>query len=331
MGAGETRHQRDALPPVVKLVVSLLAFETMGPGPPTAAPPGQRTLRDMMWLKKTTPTSTAALVEGPDGRASPPPSGTKVPGESGAATATAAATAAATVPETVAPSPVARVAPAGNPSPSTDHAAGRPKPGEPTPGSNKGLPRKFEEAGSVLVRCPRCKACVPVGEAWDAHREEHLLIAAPSDHQEPAGIRRSGPATTLYHQARLSSPHHRPLASPELVGGATGTGKTSSVGGNVGRFGGDLVDFGDDIPRPDAEARTRIQGAADGSSGGDAQGRQSRKLSNLLMIAVTPEQAADVLRDRGFLRDDGQTRFANLGLVGNDLPREKQEEKALNE
>eukprot|EP00903_Cladosiphon_okamuranus_P014191 g13185.t1 len=185
VGAGEAPHQRDALPPVVKLIVSLLAFETVGPGPPTVAPPGQRTLRDMMWLKKGASTNTAPCAEGPDGSARPPRSGNEVTGESAAVKAGATA---ATVPETVTSSHVALVAPA------------------------------------------------------------------------------------------------------------------------------------------DAEVRKPAQGVAGGSSGGDAGGRQSRKLSHLLMMAVTPEQAADVLRDHGFLRDDGQTRFANLGLVGNDFPREQQKE-----
>lgn len=333
MRSGEIAHQRDKLPPVVKLIVSLLAFETVGPAPPTAAPPGQRTLGDMMWLEKATPTTTAALAKGPNGEASPPPSGSKVSGEPAAATAVVAA-----VPEAVAPSPVARVVAAGNPSSITGHPSARPKNGKPTPGSRNSIPRKLEEAGSVLVRCPRCKACLPVGEAWDAHREEHVLEAVPSDHQEPAGIGTSRPAT-LCHQEGLSPPQNsstavppqlRPSPSAGLVGAATGTRRTS-VGGDVGRFGGDFVDFGDDIQPSDAEVRAPVQGAAGGSSDGDTGRRRSRKLSQLLMIAVTPEQAAGVLGDRGFLRDDGQTRFANLGLVGDDLPREQQEEEALNE
>lgn len=92
----------------------------------------------------------------------------------------------------------------------------------------------------------------------------------------------------------------------------------------MGQCGGDFVDFGDELPPLDAEARMPIKGAADGSSDGDAGKRQNRKLSQLLMIAVTPEQAASVLRDRGFLRDDGQTRFANLGLVADKFPREQE-------
>lgn len=328
-------RQREALPPVVKLILSFLAFETAGPAPPTAAPPGQRTLRNMMWLEKATSTRTAALAKGPHGAASPPPSESRTSGES------AAATAVEVVPKTVATSPVARVAaPAGNLGSITDHAAGLLKAGELTDGSRKSIPRKAEETGSVLVRCPRCKACLPVGEAWDAHREEeHLIAAAPSDHPEPPGVRRNRRAT-LHHQAVPSSlspsplsaipPQHRPLSSLELVEAATGTRKTL-VAVNAGRSEGDFVDFGEGVPPSDAEVRTPIQGAAGGSSDGDSERRQSRKLSHLLMIAVMPEQAAGVLRDRGFLRDDGQTRFANLGLVGDDLPRDQQEETALEE
>lgn len=329
VGAGEIPRQRDTFPPVVKVIVSLLAFETVGPAPPTAAPPGQRTLRDMLWLKKAAPTTTGALAEDPVGVASPPTLGSKVSRESAAATAVVA------VPETVVPSPVSRVAPAGNPSSSTDRTAGRSKTGEPTLGG-RNAPRKVEEAGSVLVRCPRCKACLPVGEAWDAHREEHLLFATLFDHQEPAVVRRSMPAT-LHHQAGpppptplpTIPPQHRLVSSPELVGAAAGA-RTTSIGGGVGRFGGDFLDVGNDTPPSDAEGRTPVQGATGGSSDGEAGRRQSRKLSHLLMMAVTPEQAAGVLEDRGFLRDNGQTRFANLCLVGDDLPRERQE-TALNE
>lgn len=329
-GAGEMSHQGEALPPVVKLIVSLLAFETMGLAPPTPAPPGQRTLRDMMWLKKSAPLSAAALTKAPGGEASPPLSGSKVSGEAAVATAGSA-------PEAVAPSPVARVSPAENPGRIVDHAAGKPHAGEQTGGSRSRVPRKVEEPGSILVRCPRCKACLPVGEAWDAHREEHTLIEAPNDHQEPGGIRKSRPGT-LYHLGGSSSrprpsampPRHQPWSSPELVGAAAGTRSTSGTV-NMGRSRGDFVGDGDDIPPPDAEVRTPIQGAAGGNSDGGAGRRHSWKLSHLLMIAVTPEQAADVLGDRGFLRDDGQTRFANLGLVGNNYPREEEEEVALKE
>lgn len=332
VGAGEMPRRRDILPPVVKLIVSLLAFETVGPAPPTAAPPGQRTLRDMMWLKKPTPTTTAASAKGPNGEAGPLPSGTDVSGEPAAATA-----ASSSVPEVVAPSPVARVAPAGSPSSITDHAAARPKTGETAPGSRISIPRKVEEAGSVLVRCPRCKACLPVGEAWDVHREEHLLEATASDHREPAGVRRSGPATQRQQEGPSSPrclptmpPQHRPSSSPELVAAATEMRRTS-VSGDAGGFGGGSVDIGDGVRPSGAEVRAPVEGAAGGSSDGDTGRRRSRKLSQLLMMAVTPEQAADVLGDRGFLRDDGQTRFANLGLLGDDLPGALQEETSLNE
>lgn len=322
VGAGEMAHQKETLPPVVKLNVSLLAFETVGPGPPTTAPPGQRTLRDMMWLEKTTSTSTAAGAKCPNGAASPPPSQSKVSGESAAAPAEAA------VPGTVAPSPVARVAPAGIPSSIADHVAGLPKTGELIGGNRSSIPRKMEETGSILVRCPKCRACLPVGETWDTHREEHLLVAATSDHQQPdSGIRTRRPSP---HPHLSTTPPQRGALSPELVECATGTRKTSGAG-NVGRLEGDFLDFGDDIPPSDAEARIPTQEAAGGSSDGDAGRRQSRKLSQLLMIAVTPEQATNVLQDRGFLRNDMQTRFANLGLVGAEFPREQQEERAFNE
>eukprot|EP00752_Nemacystus_decipiens_P009989 g8908.t1 len=120
-------------------------------------------------------------------------------------------------------------------------------------------------------------------------------------------------------------PHQR-----ELIGVATRTRRTF-VGGGLGRLGGDLFRIGDDVRSSDAEARTAVQGTVGDCSDGDAERRRSRKLSQLLHIAVTPEQAANVLGVCGFLRDDGQTRFVNLGLAGDDVSRGQQEEEALNE
>ncbi len=314
----------------MKLNVSLLGFENVGAAAPAAVPPGQRTLRDMMWLEKdAAPSSTAAKTKGSPHAASPP---TPRNGDSRNWAAGAKA---------VAPSPVAHVA-AGSPSPPrpetiarsiANQATGLPKNGKPPDGGGGvGAPRCVVEGGSVLVRCPRCKACLPVGEAWDSHREEHLSAGVSPDHREPAGIqsKRSMPATAGC-QAGSSSPPHcplPPLPSRSSLGaeGAVPGARAAAADVNVG-FDTDEIGFGDDDPPPplnQAREAEAVRGVGRGSRGGDEGLRQSWKLSDLLMVAVRPEQAADVLRERGFLRDDGQTRFANLGLVGDAAPGEQQ-------
>lgn len=351
--AGATNKPGQMLPPVVKLIVSLLGFESVGPAPPTAAPPGQRTLRDMLWLEKD-PTSagTAAVTKGSrwngsnisNGATSPPPSGNGI--AAGEATAVA---------EVVAPSPLARVVPVRSPSRSD-----LPKKGELAIEDDRKIPqndaveyrnvshrvteknkeinirRKIVEDGSVLVRCPRCKACLPVGEAWDAHREEHMSVAALPDLHEPSEVQVcSGKPSSPCHttallpssEAKTSSRHHlssftpqpQPPPASELARAAAGT-RQEPVSANL-RQNGRHFGVDGDTRTSNAAVGVPARGVAayssggDGGDGGDGGRWQSRKLSDLLMAAVTPEQAANVLKERGFMHGDGQTRFANLGLV----------------
>lgn len=348
VGAGATNSRSEMLPPVVKLIVSLLGFESVGPAPPTATSPGQRTLRNMLWLEKGT---TAAVGKGsrwneshiPNEAASPQPSGKGVSG--GKATAAAAAVAtpgeSAAPAEIVAPSPVARVVPIGSLSRSD-----LPRKEGLAIHCSKIKPRNIAEhrstmeidirqkvaEGSVLIRCPRCKACLPVGETWDAHRDEHMSSAGLPDSHETAEVRLySRTPSTECHAAMLlpssetkaSSGHLRPLSPPqpqpppalELIE-ATGGAQKAPGGANLRQVGGDFeIDNYADSSKAAVAVSTR-GGAADSSDGDDGDGRwEKRKLSDLLMVTVTPQQAANVLKECGFIRDDGQTRFANLGLV----------------
>lgn len=322
----------------MKLNVSLLGFENVGAAAPAAVSPGQRTLRDMMWLEKDAALSrtTAKTTD------SPPAQSPSTSGNGGSGKLSAGAKA-------VAPSPIAHAI-AGFPSPPrpgmiapsiANQATGLPATGKPPDsGSSVGAPRYVAEEGSVLVRCPRCKACLPVGEAWDAHREEHLSTDVSPDNQEHAGIqsKHSMPATACRQAASSSPPPHlslspRPSRSSLGAEGAAPGARAAAAGRNMGHVAGDFG-FGDGDPPPplnSAREAEAARGIARGSSGSGGGLRKSWKLSDLLMVAVMPEQAADVLRERGFLRHDGQTRFANLGLVGDDASPGEQQRTALDE
>lgn len=330
-GGGERgRGQTEGLPPVVKLNVSLLGFECVGATAPVAVASGQRTLRDMMWLEKdAVSSSTGAEAKRSTDPASPPTSRNGAAGKSAAGA------------KAVAPSPLAHVAvgptsppPLGLLVPSIAHqATGLPSKGTRADGGSSSTTRYVVEEGSVLVRCPRCKACLPVGGVWDAHREEHVSSAVASDPREPAGIHLDSD-TAATARPRVVSSSATCLSSPPLpskppssmeVGGSTLGARAAPDGENVEHVAAGFG-FGDDAVSPlnppkDAES---VRCVASTSSRGDEGLRQSRKLSELLMVAVMPEQAADVLRERGFLRDDGQTRFADLGLIGDAAPGEQQ-------
>ncbi|CAM9887204.1 unnamed protein product, partial [Ectocarpus sp. 8 AP-2014] len=168
----------DTLPPVVKLNISLLGFENVGRTQPTAAPPGQRTLRDMMWLEKPAEqTDAGAGMEGRrrDGNnlntAATPPRKNDLPRKIAVA-------------DTVEPSPVAQTVAVRSVNSSgvinfsaPTQPCSLPKAANTMATADDGdSPPTVAEQGSVLVRCPRCKACLPVGEAWDAHREAHLAV-----------------------------------------------------------------------------------------------------------------------------------------------------------
>lgn len=297
----------DTLPPVVKLNISFLGFENVGRGQPTAAPPGQRTLRDMMWLEKpATQTDAGAGMEDRrrDGNSlntgRTPPRKNDLPRELAVA-------------DTVGPSPVVQmVAVRSMDSPGVIASS--------VPSQRGSLPKATNarvtddgcssptvaEPGSVLVRCPRCKACLPVGEAWDAHREAHLTVSSLADGGMD-GSRSSGQSARPHQSDVLASVHPRDRSF------VTTDAAVEPSAGNEGQAGGG-VGFEDSRFRsgPAFEVPAR-GGAGSGEDGGDGLWC-SRKLSDLLMLAVSPEQAADVLKQRGLLRDDGQTRFASLDL-----------------
>lgn len=331
-GRADTNRRGENLPPVVKLIVTLLGFESVGPTPPTAAPPGQQTLRGMMWLKKddAAPRSPEAMNRPTEdttslgGETSPPRSGRRASEESSAA-------------EVVAPSPVPEVVPMRSPSKcAVVRARDVAGPRQERVRQMKGV---VGEEGSVLVRCPSCKACLPVGTAWDAHREEHMSGVAADGRSGPTRFESSrGPAVP--HQAaalpllpseadapryplpdsdhnacvRLLEPRPR-MASLEVVSAATAGEQEQSVEGNAGNLGGKDASGGNTAsPKAAVRSPVRDMTAESGDCPGDRA--RSRKFSELLMLAVSPDQAADVLRQRGFLADDRQTRFANVCTQG---------------
>ena len=313
---GESNHRSKA-PPVVKLNVSMLGFVNLGLAAPVSASPGQRTLRGMAWLGRDAPsTSVPVRREGGDS--------TQAGRSAGVQFSKEAATAAPVVPvagsrtgQHVSTSPMNMSA--------IDHRAGGAAAlldGTPTPrkggvpGPPPPPPPQAAE-GSVLVRCPRCRACLPLGDVWDAHREEHLLIL-----EQESGLRRSenmpplevlppGAETSTLNGVLLS-PQPSAVSPSGDPSGATGlqapegTVRKGGVGG---------------------ARRTRSRRAVDRRRDDDGAGGGGRgtRLSDLLPQAVSPAQAADVLKKRGLLRSDGQTRFAHLHFA------EGQQQSALDE
>ncbi|CAM9178189.1 unnamed protein product [Ectocarpus sp. 13 AM-2016] len=298
----------DELPPVVKLNISLLGFENVGRTQPTAAPPGQRTLRDMMWLEKpAAQTDAGAGMEGrrPDGNnlntAATPPRKNDLPRK-------------LVVADTVEPSPVAptvavrsvnRSGAIDSSSPTQPCSLPKASITIATTGDGDSPPTVAEQ-GSVLVRCPRCKACLPVGEAWDAHREAHLAVSPLAD--DGKDVSRTSGQSTRPHQSDVPASVHPPDRSLVTTDAAVEpcAGKERQAGGGVG--------FEDNGFRSGSAFEVPVRGRAGSGEDGLDDLWRSRKLSDLLMLAVSPEQAADVLKQRGLLRDDGQTRFAGLDL-----------------
>ncbi|CAB1097215.1 unnamed protein product [Ectocarpus sp. CCAP 1310/34] len=298
----------DTLPPVVKLNISLLGFENVGRTQSTAAPPGQRTLRDMMWLEK--PAAKTDAGAGTEGRrrdgnnlntSATPPRKNDLPRKSAVA-------------DTVEPSPVAQTVAVRSVnrsgvinSSSPTQPCSLPKASNTIATTGDGdSPPTIAEQGSVLVRCPRCKACLPVGEAWDAHREAHLAVSPLAD--DGKDVSKTSGQSTRPHQSDGPASVHPPDRSFVTTNAAV-----EPCAGNEGQAGG-CVAFEDNDFRSDSAFEVPLRGRAGSSGDGRDELWRSRKLSDLLMLAVSPEQAADVLKQRGLLRDDGQTRFASLHL-----------------
>lgn len=289
-GGGDRRSQT---PPVVKLNLSLLGFKSVGPAAPVAAPPGQRTLREVMRPGRIA--SFAAESENRRDCSLNGASGTCVDGVQGQEAV-----------EPVAQSPVASVpmSPTSSISPVKSQGV---VPTREQRGEEMDDRQQVAEDG-VLVRCPRCKACLPLGKAWDEHRGEHEKTR--TDCKPGLGRHDNVLPMALPSGAQASSPasRHVMLGPPQLPP----LPPSGSTFGAVREERNDLQlntrQSGQAVRGAPSLCATGVEGRAD-----DARDRRSR-LSDLLQLAVTPEQAAGVLRDRGLLRTDGQTRFAHLGL-----------------
>ncbi|CAM9560687.1 unnamed protein product, partial [Scytosiphon promiscuus] len=304
-GRAGVNPRSEHLPPVVKLIVSLLGFESVGPARPTAVPPGQQTLRGMMWLKeddalsRTTAAWKHEAMSGArqNGCTSPPPSGMVVSERSSTA-------------EIVAPSPVPDSVPVRSPSKCgmmrAQDAVGPLEKAKCKVVSGIGnTPPRAAEEGSVLVRCPSCKACLPVGKAWDAHREEHVLGGSAEGRNGPAGAQFNRTKSAPHRAEALLLPPSEAIPNEEITGEEEGL-----VGGSPTKLGGGHGSE-DSVSSQDAKMLlARDTATRSGDCPGDRT--RSRKLSELLMLAISSDQAADLLRQRGFLGKDGQTRFANV-------------------
>lgn len=303
------------LPPVVKLNVSLLGFEKVDMAGPVAVPPGQRTLRDMRWLGRGCASDSNYQVlheHGTSNRRSQPSVG-GVLGEQRAATALVVCSPIASVPQSLSASPLD------------------------DPGRQTGTKRDgheddvrdrephVAEGNNILVRCPKCKACLSLGEAWDRHRKEHVALGVKRD---KTGVHRCSnnpfPTTSLSPTAfpspkrKTSSPHsarksrqirpqqRQPLPRWEDSFDSDGR-REHDITLNRGKRRQSGESVGDKRSKQAGEYASQSDGAGD-------RNEKPARLSDLLPLAVTPAQAADVLRRRGWLRPDEQTRFAHLRL-----------------
>lgn len=259
---GNPRSENNETPPVVKINLSFLGFESVvGVASVVAGPSRQQQqqlkLTDMMHREKCVAEQTTATVDRREGDENQ-----KRRDDAGK----------------VAPVP-ARASPATPP------------------------PLVILEEGSVLVRCPKCKACLPLGAAWDSHRDEHG--SSLSETSMEAVSARSPLGTDRHKRRGDTSPSPSPSRPPYVKRRsplASSTMMTEIISPDeVGTGAGD----GPEIP-------TTIRGGMSAGEGPIA-GRRER-LSDLLERAVRPSQAADVLRECGLLPADGRTRFAGVFL-----------------
>lgn len=275
-GGGVGGNTGNQMPPVVKLNIALLGFTHVGPAVPAAVPPGQRRLRDMI-RRGNNGSSTPSSRE--RGDAGSPSEAKQTPTDKGPAQ-TAAASVAGSPTASIPESPTSSVARGG--------------------GTRLGIVQATE--GCVLIRCPRCKACLPVGEAWDQHREKHLHspYKEPEYRSSARQFQESSSALTRT-PSRSSKGYSRPLSSPTIghQRSITDTGDRT-IHGNTGAHQSGQAIRGSPL---------KVATKATGQARENVQSRRAR-LSELFQLAVTPEQAADVLTKYGLMPRGGQTRFA---------------------
>lgn len=287
--------------PVIKLNVVLLGFVNVGKpmGKDGASGLGQCTLSGMMWLGRD---SVSAVVTDHDNPSSEDMGGASKdckspirlagPVAPGSMMSLSASTAFPTVELSARScrSPL-RVISAVSP---TLHQLGEDRRKAPPATEN-----------SVLVCCPMCKSCLPVGDGWDAHREEHRVLEtkaklgtrSPGRRQESSlapGRRDSRGQSGIALQEQHAMFAEKRAQHDSIVISRS-TYNTPNCGAN------------------EASGPPLLLGL-NGLQGKGRKGGQRSKLSELLRVAVTPRQAAQILRDDGLLQADGQTRFADLFL-----------------
>lgn len=309
------------LPPVVKLNVSLLGLESVGVEGPVAVPPGQRTLRDMRWLGRGSiiPDSTSKILpdDGTSIRRGQPSVGGILDDET-AATALVLCSPMASVPQSSSAS-----SPVGN----ISRPAETKRDGHEEDVRNR-EPQPVAEGSSILVRCPRCRACLPLGEAWDGHREEHVALdvkhektgvkygrsisPSPTTGLSSSTFPLSGRETSSPHSARKSRPIIRLQQRQRLPQRKESFDTDGGRECNSGTSSAKRPQFGQSVTRKRPKQAGEYAGQLSDSAGG--RNEKPARLSDLLRLAVTPAQAADVLRGRGLLRSDEQTRFAHVRL-----------------
>lgn len=302
-GGQELAESHSCSPPVVKLNVAFLGFEKIGNrlAAVKAAAPQQHTLESMMWLERD---FTAVAMTDRDNITND-----GVGGAYGNTISTAVKLVPAATEPVISPS-AANMSATATSSPATERPqVFRPMETACPPLNHSEEKREVPQlkANTILVRCPRCKSCLPLGQGWDRHQEEHSAferkarLQTEATHETRSTCESSSPRPM--RQRRVGKERQRTLSSPSIsLDAEVRTRKDSSlikfskrdrsesdVGGSPKRMSNELVVLG-----------------------GERNGHERTELSELLCVVVTPDQAANALKMYGFLNVDGQTRFANL-------------------
>lgn len=292
---GRDGNPRRQIPPVVKIIIYLLGFENIGTLEQVAAPQGQPTLKDMLWKgPDASPSKVSRYTRGDRGDSELTSYGTS--------DKTTARPVQASPPAPVPRSPILSTLPVANDLSLKSREQGR--------GGSKN-PAQVA-AGSILVHCPRCKACLPLGEAWDRHREEHL-------HTQKAS-----PKSVVRQQIKASSTSTAFPSETKISDGLWRERMTLPQQNPPRSFDAER-DLATNRNTCTRQVKRAVRAPPPHSTAGEGRSGEAAskraRLSDLFHQAVTPERAADVLKELRLLKEDGQTRFAHLFSTREDTGR----------
>lgn len=257
----------------------------------TAASSKQRTLRDMVWLGNESGASEEVTPQ--HGLAGTTEAG--IPTSSSSAESTTVSQ--AHVDSALSRPDVGRQTRSSPPSPRLRLAAERLSPSRRERNEQQYVQHAVQ--GDVLVRCPRCKICLPLGQSWDRHREQHLVL-------ERRRTFTSGTVTSLESSSVMTRRDH---AVPRQQG-------VLSMAVAESQKGRQSPSVRPELAREGTVLAKREQAPHGASVQQEQQGASA--LSALLPLVVEASQAREFLNERGLLHGNAQTRFAHL-FVNDEL------------